>query len=77
MIFPGGSRCRRFLFCFWVWGISDLFPYENPYLRVEYFSGGEGRGLYAWSYSILDLESCPSWARGLKCPYMRAYVDKF
>ena len=65
-VFPGGSRCLHFLVCFFVCEISDLFPYENSRLRVEYFSEGEGRELYACSYSILELESCPSRARGLK-----------
>jgi hypothetical protein len=33
---------------------------------MECFTEGRGRELYACNYSILELESCPPWARGLK-----------
>ena len=46
MIFPGGSRCRRFLFCFWVWRRFWIVPMEYVYLRVELFVDEEGRELY-------------------------------
>ena len=46
----------------------DVFPKETLDLRMEHFSDVGGRELYGWSYSILELESCPPWARGLKYP---------
>lgn len=46
-------------------------------LLMESLIGVDGRKLYACSYSILELESCPKRARGLKyAPLAERFASK-
>lgn len=48
---------------------------EPSALRVEISPDEGGRELYACGYRILELESCPPWARGLKFSSSRNSSD--